>query len=188
MKMKRFLAGLLLLAMAVTSLGFRPVAAHEDAVVARWTTKADLAPADYEVQMKLATGSVAEQEVPIQGEQSFYQDSDVVTVVVELEEAPLLARAGDEEIQSFVASAQGQTLSRTLLDSHEAVKAQLHHRAQRILHQAVLRRSGCGPGAAWCETRLDCRAVRPAYRAGEHHLHDHLHRYGRFHRSQYLGL
>ncbi len=137
MKMKRFLAGLLLLAMAVTSLGFRPVAAHEDAVVARWTTKADLAPADYEVQMKLATGSVAEQEVPIQGEQSFYQDSDVVTVVVELEEAPLLAQAGDEEIQSFVASAQGQTLSRTLLDSHEAVKAQLRQLSGNVATQSV---------------------------------------------------
>lgn len=112
---KRLLACLLVLSLFATGLGFAPAAqAAEDGIAAQWTTKENLAPADREIVLQPDEGTLSEDDGSrISDESVLYQDSDVVTVIVELEEQPLLTRAsGDVEV--FAASAQGRALEQDL--------------------------------------------------------------------------
>ncbi len=98
---KRLLACLLVLSLFATGLGFAPAAqAAEDGIAAQWTTKENLAPADREIVLQPDEGTLSEDDGSrISDESVLYQDSDVVTVIVELEEQPLLTRAsGDVEV------------------------------------------------------------------------------------------
>lgn len=132
MKMKRFLAILLVLAMCLTTLGVAPAMAVEpaaeesdDAISARWTDKDNLTPADLEV-----TPHTVEGEIPDADSQTLPEDenalkaSDIVTVIVELEAAPL-AEAATEDIEKFAASPAGLKLEQELLDEQAAVRAQV---------------------------------------------------------------
>ena len=132
MKMKRFLAILLVLAMCLTTLGVVPAMAVEpaaeesdDAISARWTDKDNLTPADLEV-----TPHTVEGEIPDADSQTLPEDenalkaSDIVTVIVELEAAPL-AEAATEDIEKFAASPAGLKLEQELLDEQAAVRAQV---------------------------------------------------------------
>ena len=108
---KRLLACLLILSLFVTGLGFVPaVQAAEDGISAQWTTKENLAPADQEVLLRPEKGDLSEDSaLEITGESNQYQDSDMVTVIVELEDAPL-AEAAPTDVKSFAASTQGVAL------------------------------------------------------------------------------
>lgn len=105
---KRLLACLLILSLLATGLGFVPaVQAAEDGISAQWTTKENLAPADQEVMLRPEKGDLSEDSaLEITGESNRYQDSDMVTVIVELEDAPL-AEAAPTDVKSFAASTQG---------------------------------------------------------------------------------
>lgn len=135
MKMKRFLAILLVLAMCLTTLGVVPAMAVEpaaeqsdDAISARWTDKDNLTPADLEV-----TPHTVEGEIPDADSQTLPEDenalkaSDIVTVIVELEAAPL-AEAATEDIEKFAASPAGLKLEQELLDEQAAVRAEIEAR------------------------------------------------------------
>ena len=95
----------------MTGLGFVPaVQAAEDGISAQWTTKENLAPADQEVMLRPEKGDLSEDSASeITGESNQYQDSDMVTVIVELEDAPL-AEAAPTDVKSFAASTQGVAL------------------------------------------------------------------------------
>lgn len=135
MKMKRFLAILLVLAMCLTTLGVVPAMAVEpaaeqsdDAISACWTDKDNLTPADLEV-----TPHTVEGEIPDADSQTLPEDenalkaSDIVTVIVELEAAPL-AEAATEDIEKFAASPAGLKLEQELLDEQAAVRAEIEAR------------------------------------------------------------
>lgn len=135
MKMKRFLAILLVLAMCLTTLGVVPAMAVEpaaeesdDAISARWTDKDNLTPADLEV-----TPHTVEGEIPDADSQTLPEDenalkaSDIVTVIVELEAAPL-AEAATEDIEKFAASPAGLKLEQELLDEQADVRAEIEAR------------------------------------------------------------
>lgn len=132
MKMKRFLAILLVLAMCLTTLGVAPAMAVEpaaeesdDAISARWTDKDNLTPADLEV-----TPHTVEGEIPDADSQTLPEDenalkaSDIVTVIVELEAAPL-AEAATEDIEKFAASPAGLKLEQDLLNEQASVRAEI---------------------------------------------------------------
>lgn len=141
---KRLLACLLILSLFVTGLGFVPaVQAAEDGISAQWTTKENLAPADQEVMLRPEKGDLSEDSASeITGESNQYQDSDMVTVIVELEDAPL-AEAAPTDVKSFAASTQGVALERRGI--HPVCERRfrpgvfLHHRPQRLLHEDALR-------------------------------------------------
>ena len=93
MKMKRFLAILLVLAMCLTTLGVVPAMAVEpaaeesdDAISARWTDKDSLPPADQEITPHEVEGEIpSADEVDLSNDENALKASDIVTVIVELE-------------------------------------------------------------------------------------------------------
>lgn len=132
MKMKRFLAILLVLAMCLTTLGVVPAMAVEpaaeesdDAISARWTDKNSLSPADQEITPHEVEGEIpSADEVVLSSDENSLKASDIVTVIVELEGEPL-AEAATEDIEKFVASPAGLKLEQELLDEQAAVRAQV---------------------------------------------------------------
>lgn len=132
MKMKRFLAILLVLAMCLTTLGVVPAMAVEpaaeesdDAISARWTDKNSLSPADQEITPHEVEGEIpSADEVDLSNDENALKASDIVTVIVELEAAPL-AEAATEDIEKFAASPAGLKLEQELLDEQAAVRAQI---------------------------------------------------------------
>lgn len=86
------MAYLLVLSMLLTGLGFVPAvsAAEDDALVAKWTAKEELAPADQEILLRPEKGSLSGEsgEMELAVKDSRYQPNDIVTVIVELEDAP----------------------------------------------------------------------------------------------------
>lgn len=147
MKMRRVLAFALLMAMALTSLGFGPALAaqtggtsEDDAIVAQWTNKEDLTLADQEIALQAQKGTLSEDSEDIATkEEKRYQASDIVTVIVELEEDPLLDYINESEdsIQDFAASARGQELSKALRRTQEDVKAQMQALSGAVSTQSV---------------------------------------------------
>lgn len=117
MKMKRFLAILLVLAMCLTTLGVVPAMAVEpaaeesdDAISARWTDKNSLSPADQEITPHEVEGEIpSADEVVLSSDENSLKASDIVTVIVELEGEPL-ADAATGEIDTFVSSPAGLQL------------------------------------------------------------------------------
>ena len=135
---KRLLACLLVLSLFATGLGFAPAAqAAEDGIAAQWTTKENLAPADREIVLQPDEGTLSEDDGSrISDESVLYQDSDVVTVIVELEEQPLLTRAsGDVEV--FAASAQGRALEQDLRAAQERIKGKIRAISGAVSTQSV---------------------------------------------------
>ena len=132
MKMKRFLAILLVLAMCLTTLGVVPAMAVEpaaeesdDAISARWTDKNSLFPADQEITPHEVEGEIPSADgVDLSNDENALKASDIVTVIVELEGEPL-AEAATEDIEKFVASPAGLKLEQELLDEQAAVRAQV---------------------------------------------------------------
>lgn len=132
MKMKRFLAILLVLAMCLTTLGVVPAMAVEpaaeesdDAISARWTDKNSLSPADQEITPHEVEGEIpSADEVVLSSDENSLKASDIVTVIVELEGEPL-AETATEDIEKFVASPAGLKLEQELLDEQAAVRAQV---------------------------------------------------------------
>ena len=132
MKMKRLLACFLVLVLAFTALGFGPAAAvdtgeTEPVLTAQWVQKEDLTPADVEIQLQTADepqGDLAELQV---GTGISLRATDVVTVIVELEEAPVLedARALSDGTVEYMQTLRGQQRMSSLLASHQSVRAQL---------------------------------------------------------------
>ena len=102
MKMKRFLAILLVLAMCLTTLGVVPAMAVEpaaeesdDAISARWTDKDSLPPADQEITPHEVEGEIPSADgVDLSNDENALKASDIVTVIVELESEPLADAAG----------------------------------------------------------------------------------------------
>ena len=135
---KRLLACLLILSLFVTGLGFVPaVQAAEDGISAQWTTKENLAPADQEVMLRPEKGDLSEDSASeITGESNQYQDSDMVTVIVELEDAPL-AEAAPTDVKSFAASTQGVALERELRSTQDAIKAEIRSWSGAVSTQSV---------------------------------------------------
>ena len=135
---KRLLACLLILSLFVTGLGFVPaVQAAEDGISAQWTTKENLAPADQEVMLRPEKGDLSEDSASeITGESNQYQDSDMVTVIVELEDAPL-AEAAPTDVKSFAASTQGVALERELRSTQDAIKAEIRSWGGAVSTQSV---------------------------------------------------
>ena len=104
MKMKRFLAILLVLAMCLSTLGVVPAMAVEpaaeesdDAISARWTDKDSLPPADQEITPHEVEGEIpSADEVDLSNDENALKASDIVTVIVELEGEPLADAATGE--------------------------------------------------------------------------------------------
>ena len=130
MKMKRFLAILLVLAMCLTTLGVVPAVAVEpaaeesdDAISARWTDKDSLPPADQEITPHEVEGEIpSADEVDLSNDENSLKASDIVTVIVELEGEPL-ADAATGEIDTFVSSPAGLQLEQDLLNEQASVRA-----------------------------------------------------------------
>lgn len=135
---KRLLACLLILSLFVTGLGFVPaVRAAEDGIVAQWTTKENLAPADQEVILRPDKGALSDESLEIgEGENSRYANSDVVTVIVELEEAPLLEQASGD-LETFAASTQGVALEQNLRKTQAEIKAEIQSLSGAVSTQSV---------------------------------------------------
>ena len=132
MKMKRFLAILLVLAMCLTTLGVVPAMAVEpaaeesdDAISARWTDKDSLTPADQEITPHEVEGEIpSADEVVLSSDENSLKASDIVTVIVELESEPL-ADAATGEIDTFVSSPAGLQLEQDLLNEQASVRAEI---------------------------------------------------------------
>ena len=132
MKMKRFLAILLVLAMCLTTLGVVPAMAVEpaaeesdDAISARWTDKNSLSPADQEITPHEVEGEIpSADEVVLSSDENSLKASDIVTVIVELEGEPL-ADAATGEIDTFVSSPAGLQLEQDLLNEQASVRAEI---------------------------------------------------------------
>ena len=142
--MKRFLAILLVLAMCLTTLGVVPAMAVEpaaeesdDAISARWTDKNSLSPADQEITPHEVEGEIpSADEVVLSSDENSLKASDIVTVIVELEEQPLLTRAsGDVEV--FAASAQGRALEQDLRAAQERIKGKIRAISGAVSTQSV---------------------------------------------------
>lgn len=132
MKMKRFLAILLVLAMCLSTLGVVPAMAVEpaaeesdDAISARWTDKDSLPPADQEITPHEVEGEIpSADEVDLSSDENALKASDIVTVIVELEGEPL-ADAATGEIDTFVSSPAGLQLEQDLLNEQASVRAEI---------------------------------------------------------------
>ena len=207
---KRLLACLLILSLVLA--GFVPTAsAAEDGIVAQWTEKDALSTTGQEVALQPEKGLLSDAEdEPLAVESAKFSDSDVVTVIVELEDEPLLdVSAGDTT--AFAASTRGQTMEQDIRRSQAEIKAQiqaisgvvstqsvngasgvyLHHGAQWVFHENALWGYPGGPADSRGKAHLCGRAVRPAhhlYRRGVHHFHEQLHRHGGRGQGQHLGL
>ena len=135
MKMKRFLAILLVLAMCLTTLGVVPAMAVEpaaeesdDAISARWTDKNSLSPADQEITPHEVEGEIpSADEVVLSSDENSLKASDIVTVIVELEGEPL-ADAATGELDTFVSSPAGLQLEQDLLNEQASVRAEIEAR------------------------------------------------------------
>lgn len=135
MKMKRFLAILLVLAMCLTTLGVVPAMAVEpaaeesdDAISARWTDKNSLSPADQEITPHEVEGEIpSADEVDLSSDENSLKASDIVTVIVELEGEPL-ADAATGELDTFVSSPAGLQLEQDLLNEQASVRAEIEAR------------------------------------------------------------
>lgn len=77
-------------------------------------------------------------------EDSRYQANDIVTVIVELEDAPLLERANQKamDLTAYAATAQGRNDAQALADSHANVKARLRALSGNVIVQSVNGASG----------------------------------------------
>lgn len=145
---KRLMAYLLVLSMLLTGLGFVPTvsAAEDDALVAQWTTKEELSPADQEILLRPEKGSLSGESgaMELAAENSHYQAGDIVTVIVELEDAPLLERANQKamDLTAYAATAQGRNDAQALADSHANVKARLRALSGNVSVQSVNGASG----------------------------------------------
>lgn len=132
MKMKRFLAILLVLAMCLTTLGVVPAMAVEpaaeesdDAISARWTDKNSLSPADQEITPHEVEGEIPSADgVDLSNDENALKASDIVTVIVELESEPL-ADAAMGELDTFVSSPAGLQLEQDLLNEQASVRAEI---------------------------------------------------------------
>lgn len=132
MKMKRFLAILLVLAMCLSTLGVVPAMAVEpaaeesdDVISARWTDKDSLTPADQEITPHEVEGEIpSADEVDLSNDENALKASDIVTVIVELEGEPL-ADAATGEIDTFVSSPAGLQLEQDLLNEQASVRAEI---------------------------------------------------------------
>lgn len=132
MKMKRFLAILLVLAMCLTTLGVVPAMAVEpaaeesdDAISARWTDKDSLTPADQEITPHEVEGEIpSADEVDLSNDENALKASDIVTVIVELESEPL-ADAAMGELDTFVSSPACLQLEQDLLNEQASVRAEI---------------------------------------------------------------
>ena len=130
MKMKRFLAILLVLVMCLTTLGVVPAMAVEpaaeesdDAISARWTDKDSLPPADQEITPHEVEGEIPPaDEVDLSNDENALKASDIVTVIVELEGEPL-ADAATGELDTFISSPAGLQLEQDLLNEQASVRA-----------------------------------------------------------------
>ena len=135
MKMKRFLAILLVLAMCLTTLGVVPAMAVEpaaeesdDAISARWTDQDSLPPADQEITPHEVEGEIpSADEVDLSNDENSLKASDIVTVIVELEGEPL-ADAATGELDTFVSSPAGLQLEQDLLNEQASVRAEIEAR------------------------------------------------------------
>lgn len=135
MKMKRFLAILLVLAMCLTTLGVVPAMAVEpaaeesdDAISARWTDKNSLSPADQEITPHEVEGEIPSADgVDLSNDENALKASDIVTVIVELEGEPL-ADAATGELDTFVSSPAGLQLEQDLLNEQASVRAEIEAR------------------------------------------------------------
>lgn len=135
MKMKRFLAILLVLAMCLTTLGVVPAMAVEpaaeesdDAISARWTDQDSLPPADQEITPHEVEGEIpSADEVVLSSDENSLKASDIVTVIVELEGEPL-ADAATGELDTFVSSPAGLQLEQDLLNEQASVRAEIEAR------------------------------------------------------------
>jgi lactocepin len=132
MKMKRFLAILLVLAMCLTTLGVVPAMAVEpaaeesdDAISARWTDKNSLSPADQEITPHEVEGEIPSADgVDLSNDENALKASDIVTVIVELESEPL-ADAAMGELDTFISSPAGLQLEQDLLNEQASVRAEI---------------------------------------------------------------
>lgn len=135
MKMKRFLAILLVLAMCLTTLGVVPAMAVEpaaeesdDAISARWTDKDSLSPADQEITPHEVEGEIPSADgVDLSNDENALKASDIVTVIVELESEPL-ADAAMGELDTFISSPACLQLEQDLLNEQAAVRAEIEAR------------------------------------------------------------
>lgn len=132
MKMKRFLAILLVLAMCLSTLGVVPAMAVEpaaeesdDVISARWTDQDSLTPADQEITPHEVEGEIPSVDgADLSAEDDSLKASDIVTVIVELEGEPL-ADAATGEIDTFVSSPAGLQLEQDLLNEQASVRAEI---------------------------------------------------------------
>ena len=132
MKMKRFLAILLVLAMCLTTLGVVPAMAVEpaaeegdDAISARWTDKDSLPPADQEITPHEVEGEIPSADgVDLSNDENALKASDIVTVIVELESEPL-ADAAMGELDTFISSPACLQLEQDLLNEQASVRAEI---------------------------------------------------------------
>lgn len=132
MKMKRFLAILLVLVMCLTTLGVVPAMAVEpaaeesdDAISARWTDKDSLPPADQEITPHEVEGEIpSADEVDLSNDENALKASDIVTVIVELESEPL-ADAAMGELDTFISSPACLQLEQDLLNEQASVRAEI---------------------------------------------------------------
>ena len=135
MKMKRFLAILLVLAMCLTTLGVVPAMAVEpaaeesdDAISARWTDKDSLPPADQEITPHEVEGEIPSADgVDLSNDENALKASDIVTVIVELESEPL-ADAAMGELDTFISSPACLQLEQDLLNEQASVRAEIEAR------------------------------------------------------------
>lgn len=132
MKMKRFLAILLVLAMCLTTLGVVPAMAVEpaaeesdDAISARWTDKNSLFPADQEITPHEVEGEIPSADgVDLSNDENALKASDIVTVIVELESEPL-ADAAMGELDTFISSPACLQFEQDLLNEQASVRAEI---------------------------------------------------------------
>ena len=97
----------------------------------------NLAPADQEVLLRPEKGDLSEDSaLEITGESNRYQDSDMVTVIVELEDAP--PRGGcSHRCEELCGLPQGVALERELRSTQDAIKAEIRSWSGAVSTQSV---------------------------------------------------
>ena len=148
---KRLLALLLCLVLSLSALTPAALAdshsAAEDAVmVPEWTDAPDLDSVDHVVEFEGGEWVMSEQEAfQLPGSDTLYGPDDVVTVIVVLEEEPLLATAMDaglsSDLPAYLASAAGAARNQRLLDSLAGESVSGNLRRQLFVLEGIVRKA-----------------------------------------------
>lgn len=141
MKCKRLLAMLLAVVMTFSCLGTASAQAltgeTDDAIAAQWTTKDQLTPADREISLTPDHQSLTGDKEDISAaDTKRLSASDVVTVIVELEGAPL-AQQTENDVEVFAASQAGRSAIQKMQSTQQSIRAKIQKATGRAAVQTA---------------------------------------------------